>query len=166
MYRFLLCCGVIAVALGTSLPAFAGSARSIAGPVEAYVEKVVDGDTLKVRAKIWLDHEIKVLVRVKGIDTPELRRPRCAKEREMARKAKSVAYATVANKRVMLSNIHRGKYAGRVIADVTTKDGISLAQKLLASGQAKPYRKRRYAGWCKIKSDHLQKPIMQGMLSK
>ncbi len=165
MYRIILSmtmAGLLAlVGWGQAL---AGSSRFLSGPVEAYVEKVIDGDTLRVRAKIWIDQEIRVLVRVKGVDTPELRRPRCHKERELARKAKSLTFATVANRRVRLSNIHRGKYAGRVVADVTTEDGVNLAHKLLASGQAKPYRRRRYQGWCTIKSDVKVIPTRQSFL--
>jgi endonuclease YncB( thermonuclease family) len=67
------------VVLATCLIGAIGiTSRSIAGdllegPVTATVERVVDGDTLAVRAKIWIGHEIDVLVRLRGIDAPELR---------------------------------------------------------------------------------------------
>ena len=40
------------------------------GPVPAFVERVVDGDTLVVRARIWLGQELRIMVRVAGIDAP------------------------------------------------------------------------------------------------
>jgi hypothetical protein len=35
-------------------PAPAGAKESLAGPVPATVERVIDGDTLEIRARIWL----------------------------------------------------------------------------------------------------------------
>lgn len=51
-----------------SLGAFALGARAtpeIAGPIAADVERVVDGDTVRVSAKIWVDQRVSVAVRLK-----------------------------------------------------------------------------------------------------
>ena len=48
-------------------------AETLTGPVAAIVERVVDGDTLAVRARVWLGQDIHVLVRIRGIDAPELK---------------------------------------------------------------------------------------------
>lgn len=44
----------------------------LAGPIPAMVVKVVDGDTLNVRARIWINQELDTAVRLLGIDAPEL----------------------------------------------------------------------------------------------
>ena len=67
-------------------PAWAGS--DIAGPVDAVVERVVDGDTVRVSARIWVDQYVSVSVRLKDVDAPELFRPQCPAEKEKAQAAK------------------------------------------------------------------------------
>ena len=51
-------------------------ARETVGPYHAELIRVVDGDTVKVRVKTWIDHEVIASVRIKGIDAPELYRPK------------------------------------------------------------------------------------------
>ena len=41
------------------------------GPVAATVERVIDGDTIEVKAQIWIDQELRVAVRLAGVDAPE-----------------------------------------------------------------------------------------------
>ncbi len=49
------------------------AAELLPGPVTATVQEVIDGDTVAVRARIWLGQAIENRVRLAGIDTPELR---------------------------------------------------------------------------------------------
>ncbi len=104
----------------------------LAGPVPAVVQRVIDGDTLEVRARIWLDQEILVKVRLANIDTPELARPGCPSERVMAEGAKALVEQMVGAGAITLHDIHYGKYAGRVVARVETKEG-GLAPALKAA---------------------------------
>src|SRR5690348_9703714 len=60
---------------------------ALAGPVTAIVDRVVDGDTIQVRAQIWLGQSLTVRVRIEGVDAPELE-ARCPEERRMAEKAR------------------------------------------------------------------------------
>ncbi len=117
------------------------------GPIEAEVIRVQDGDTLLVRARIWVGQDIVVHARIAGIDTPELR-GRCARERRLAVKARDFVTAQVASRLVRLVRIRYGKYAGRVVTGVETENGTDLGQALLAAGLARPYHGRRRAGWC------------------
>lgn len=117
------------------------------GPIQAVVEKVIDGDTLRVRARIWIGQEVRVLVRINGVDTPELS-GRCDTERVKAKQAKKFVFHEVGGKMIELTNIQQGKYAGRVIADIRTSSGKDLGAMLLNAGFAKPYAKRRYQKWC------------------
>ena len=109
------------------MPAVA--AERLAGPVPAMVERVIDGDTLVVRAKIWLGMEISVRVRLADVDAPELSRPRCPAEREQARLAKALVEKKIGPGAVTLYGIHHGKYAGRVVARVEV-DGEDLSELL------------------------------------
>lgn len=95
----------------------------LAGPIPATVERVIDGDTIVVRARIWLDMEITTHVRIADIDTPELRRPGCPAERAKAEEAKALVERLIGPGAVTLFDVHHGKYAGRVVARVETREG-------------------------------------------
>lgn len=57
--------------------------------------------------------------------------------------------AELVGDRVVLQDVERGKYAGRVVADVILPDGRSAAAVLLAEGIGRPYDGRsRREGWC------------------
>ncbi len=119
----------------TTLPAALAKDR-IAGPIPAIVERVVDGDTVKVRAKIWLEQELQVSVRLAGVDAPELFRPKCEGEKERARAAKSFVEAFFADGHTTLFAIERDKYAGRVVARMTNSDGDDLSSAMVDHNHA------------------------------
>ena len=65
---------VIVLLLAGAAPlVWVGSGETLPGPIPAEVLKVVDGDTLEVEARIWLGQGVQVSVRLRGVDTPELR---------------------------------------------------------------------------------------------
>jgi micrococcal nuclease len=99
----------------------ADAAEKLAGPYSAEVERVVDGDTLAVRVAIWIGQDLHVLVRIRGIDAPEIR-GKCESEKEQARQATLALQRLVASGDVALSIIEGDKYFGRVIADVSIAD--------------------------------------------
>jgi endonuclease YncB( thermonuclease family) len=125
----------------------AESRRTVAGPVLAHLVRVVDGDTVEVLARIWPDHYVETLVRLAGIDTPELR-CRCPEETALALRAKGRLAGLLAGQRLQLVDVHYGKYAGRVVARVLTEDGRDVAKTLLAENLARPYGGGRRAPWC------------------
>ena len=130
------------------VPAMQSNADSLPGPIPAEVLKVVDGDTIKVRATIWVDQTVEVSVRLRGIDAPELYRPKCEAEKALARQAKAAVNASSpVGSSVTLSRITRDKYGGRVIASVATADGSALSEHLLANGQAIAYGAPK--PWCR-----------------
>ncbi len=107
--------------LGLCFPAAAAAGDRLAGPYLAAVERIIDGDTLAVRVTVWLGHDIRVLVRVRGVDAPELR-GEC--ESEEAQAAAAVALARLVEPGpVSLTNIEGDKYFGRVLADVQVAQG-------------------------------------------
>jgi len=131
-------------ALGSPSNAMAG--EFLEGPVAAMVERVVDGDTLAVRAKVWLGQEIVVLVRLRGIDAPELRGD-CADEIARAGSAAAALASYIGAGPVTLRRIEGDKYFGRVVADVTAPVG-DLGALLVNRGLVRPYQGGARAPWC------------------
>ena len=87
-------------------------------PRTGIVDRVIDGDTLVVRARIWLGQEVETAVRLDGIDTPELKSP-CAAERELADRARDTITGVADGRRVVLRDVRYGKFAGRVLARIS-----------------------------------------------
>ncbi len=128
---------------------FAGEV--LEGPVLARVERVVDGDTVAVTAAIWIGQDIRVSVRVNGIDTPELK-GKCSQEMKLAQFARRFVVNWTYSGWVKLKNIKQGKYAGRVIADVFDSNGRNLAVELLKKGLAIPYSGGKRPNWCGLRA--------------
>lgn len=136
---------------GSAALALAGGSASAAklfhGPVEATVLEVLDGDTFLAEALVWPGHAVRVNVRIRGIDAPEMK-ARCRAERAAAERARDALAVLFGDGPVAISNIAGAKYYGRVLADVTTADGQGVASVLLGEELVRPYGGGRRAGWC------------------
>lgn len=119
------------------------AAADYSGPAKGRVERVIDGDTVKMRVAIWLDQEILVSVRLAGVDAPELFRPKCEAERALAREAKRFAEDFLRGGAAGLEDIGQDKYAGRVVARIEA-NGVDLGAALTAAGLAAPGKR----DWC------------------
>lgn len=118
------------------------------GPVAAEVLRVVDGDTIEVRAYIWLGQEVTTLVRLGGIDAPELK-GKCESERAAAQRAKArIEEKLAGGGEVILRNIRFEKYAGRVMSKVETDAGEDIGKALTREGYVHSYGGAKRAGWC------------------
>ena len=126
----------------------ARAAERLTGPFAATVERVIDGDSLAVRVSVWLGLEVSTIVRLRGVDAPELA-GRCPEERRRAAVAREALAALVAAGTVSLSAVETDKYGGRVIADVADGSGRPLGPALVDAGLARPYDGGRRAGWCR-----------------
>lgn len=126
-------------------PAYAGQA--LPGPYSATVLEIIDGDTIRARVRIWLGQEIETLVRISGIDTPEIK-SRCETERKMALQAKAQLSELIGGENISLYNIKFGKYAGRVLADIKSLSGRDIANSLLSSHLVQKYDGRKRQSWC------------------
>ena len=115
------------------------------GPVLARIERVVDGDTVRVSADVWIDQSISVSVRVADIDAPELFRPKCDAEKSRAREAKAFVADFLGSGPVRLYDIRRGKYAGRVVARIENARGRDLGA-AFAEAEHAVYGER--GRWC------------------
>ncbi|MEM9669608.1 MAG: thermonuclease family protein [Pseudomonadota bacterium] len=120
-------------------------ADPLPGPIPAEVVRVIDGDTVRVRAHIWVNQSVEVSVRLAGVDTPEISRPNCRAERAKADAAKETVINLVGDE-LYLTDVKLGKYAGRVVANITTDDGTDLGEHLLKTGQA--VRDGERDPWC------------------
>lgn len=112
----------------------------------ATIVRVVDGDTIQVNVN---DCNQAVLcthidVRLEGFDTPELHLPKCAKEKDLAQKAKAITEAAFpVGTTLTLANPHRDKYF-RLLAEQPL-----IAKKLIGAGLAVPYHgEKKTKDWC------------------
>ncbi len=121
-------------------------APRLAGPVPAELVRVIDGDTLEVRVQVWLEQELTVRARLADVDAPELRRPGCPAERELAEQARDFVARALGEGALSLSDITHDKYARRVVARVRDAQGRDLSELLLEAGLALPYPAR--GAWC------------------
>ena len=115
------------------------------GVFAALVLSVTDGDTFRARIPVWDNVEVITAVRIRGIDTPEIK-GKCPAEKAAALAAKA-RLTELLNGPVQLSHVDPDKYAGRVDADVTV-NGQSVAAVLIAEGLARPYTGGARQGWC------------------
>jgi len=139
------------------LPLNAEAKETLAGPIPAKVLRVVDGDTIVVRAHIWLGQTIESMVRIRGIDTPEIK-GKCEFERQKADEAKNFVEKMVDGKDIFLEQISYDKYGGRVVAIIKTKGNKSLAEEMINKGLAREYQGKAKQRWCKNQTDKPNKP--------
>lgn len=137
----------IAVLLLAASTAAAAAGQPMPGPFAARVERVIDGDSLAVRVDIWPGLEVATIVRLRGIDAPELA-GRCPEERRRAVAAREALAALVGAGAVSLAAVETDKYGGRVVADVADAVGRPLAAALVGAGLARRYDGGRREGWC------------------
>ena len=115
------------------------------GSFLAMVLLVNDGDTFKARIEVWPGVEVLTAVRVRGIDTPEIK-GKCVAEKDAAIRARERLRALLVGN-VSVSNVELDKYAGRIDADVLV-DGHSVADVMVSEGLARPYTGGTRKGWC------------------
>jgi len=120
------------------------------GPVPAEVVRVIDGDSLEVRATIWLGQSVQTVVRIADLDTPELRGA-CEREKELARAARDrLAAEAPPGSAVRLTDLKYDKYGGRILATTATWEGRNLANLMIEAGLGRAYHggHRERAAWC------------------
>jgi len=111
--------------------------------------RVVDGDTIEVPLSC-LPKNMKLFIRVHGIDTPEKgARAECLREANLAESAtahtkKLVVYA---NGQATLTNPKWDKYGGRMLANVDL-NGVDLSKSLIDNGLARQYSGGKKVTWC------------------
>ena len=106
-----------------------------------------DGDTLRTTMPGLPPELSEMLVRVAGVDTPEIK-GKCDAEKTRAIQARDFVTRSLAEARsVKFCNPKWGKYGKRVIAEVVL-DGKSLAAILIENGLGRPYGGGQRGEWC------------------
>ena len=116
----------------------------VEGPYRAQLFSVHDGDTFRLRVLLWPSMAIESVVRLRGVDTPELQ-SKCQTHRRQAQLAKDFAQKHLSSGHVTLSGISKGKYYGRVIAKVTLPNGQDLTSLLIDEGLGEAYKGKQKA---------------------
>lgn len=122
-------------------------AAEIAGPVRASLVRVIDGDTVEADVHVWPGHTVRVSVRLRGIDAPELR-SRCEAEKLAALDARDTLAGLLASGAFHVRNVDGDKFFGRVVADIETPEGDGIVERLLEVGLVRPYDGKARASWC------------------
>ena len=106
--------------------------------VPATVIRVYDGDTFTANARRWPRITIRVSVRLEGLDTPEIQ-GKCEEEKRLAIQAREALKELLGGigATVSLGQIKRGKYSGRVIAQVKNKDGDGVIESMIQLGHGR-----------------------------
>lgn len=130
-----------------AIPVVAKASTTLRGGHPAQVLRVIDGDTFEARVRIWPGMDVTTRVRLRGIDTPELR-ARCEGERERAFTARDALARILAQGDVGVSEVGQDKYGGRVNASVSTARTDDVSEAMIAGGFARRYSGGRRHGWC------------------
>jgi endonuclease YncB( thermonuclease family) len=97
--------------------------------------RIIDGDTVEARVRVWLDTDVTTLVRIRGIDAPELR-GHCPGERDAAAASRAHLETLLDGGRVWLSDIGHDKYRRRVDATMTLPSGVDVGESMRTAGHA------------------------------
>lgn len=101
---------------------------------------VIDGDTIKTKIADVPEPFDIISIRIRGIDTPEIRGIKCKKQKVIAYQAKLFVIDKIKNNnnKITLENIKVGKFGGRYVADVFTNNK-NLGNQLIEHGLAQPW---------------------------
>ena len=137
--HFLIASGALVGSLFAAQAESQEPASWIEGPVTAEVIRILDGDTVEVRAYPWPQHSVTVKVRLRGIDAPEIH-SRCKTEKARGLQAQEALARMLRNiGSVQLTNISGGKYYGRVLANMEIAEGQDVSASMLDADLVQPY---------------------------
>jgi endonuclease YncB( thermonuclease family) len=127
---------------------------ALLGPFPMVLLRVLDGDTIEARVRVWFGQEITTLVRLRGIDAPELK-ARCGDELRGAEAARDTLAALLGSDPATIEGVALDKYGGRVVASVHVQRAgaeapVDVAKAMLAAGMARPYNRGRRENWCPL----------------
>ncbi len=120
------------------------------------VVEVYDGDTVKILYPGLPDNLATLSVRIRGIDTPEIR-GKCKREKEKAMEARDFVRKIIenSNNEIVVNNLEWDKYGGRILADAyiieKTTVGyakVNIADMVIEHGYGRKYDGKQRNGWC------------------
>lgn len=117
------------------------------GIYPAEVLRVADGDTFEARVQVWPGIAVTTMVRLRGIDAPELK-ARCPEERVKAEAARQALTKILGEGSVELSRVGLDKFGGRIDAAAATRATPDVSAALLSAGMGRSYSGGRRESWC------------------
>ncbi len=138
----------LAILCTLALPNSAVAGDIVSGPVAVSVVNVIDGDSFVADALVWPGMRLRYTVRVKGIDTPETRRPACKAEKIAGMAATRRAETLLRSGPVTLQNVEADKYFGRVLADIRIGSSLDMGRTMIGERYALPYHGGKRIDWC------------------
>ena len=117
------------------------------GLYPAEVLRVADGDSFQARIQVWPGIAITTMVRLRGVDTPELK-ARCPEERVKAQAARDKLTAILSEGPVEISRVGLDKFGGRIDAAASTRSTPDVSDALVQAGLGRRYSGGRRKGWC------------------
>jgi micrococcal nuclease len=117
-------------------PGYEDAPRFIPPIKTGYVVRVYDGDTITVVASL-MEVAYEFSVRVRGVDCPEMR-TRDPDEKHVAIVARDAVRAVALERWVALADTAMDKY-GRLLATVSTPEGVNLTEMLIEQRLAVAY---------------------------
>jgi endonuclease YncB( thermonuclease family) len=125
---------------------------------EGEIIEIKDADTVTVKIHLLPGLEYTVDVRSKGVDAPELHRPKCDWERTIANEAKlAIEKRFPVGSWVYIENLDEGSFSGRIIADIKQRYANdrwrTVTKVLLEEKEGRwgvPYIRGEDFDWCQI----------------
>ncbi|TQV77732.1 thermonuclease family protein [Denitrobaculum tricleocarpae] len=115
--------------------------------VPADVIAIYESDTVLVDAYPWPGMTLRVVVRLASLDVP--RTPgQCQAESKRAAAARRFTERRIGSL-ISLNGVRDGDDAGSVRANISTQEGMDLAQLLIQSNFARPHDGGESKGWCR-----------------
>ena len=139
--------------------------RDLLGVVFAYTgERVpaeapyyyVDADTFDITTKPFKGWQVPLRIRLRNVNTPEVRTPKCAYEKELANKATAFVKSVLSKPGAVIELTSLGGFDdyNRYLATVTV-DGHDLGEMLVDAGLARvwtvDYQGQTKMYWCEAK---------------
>jgi endonuclease YncB( thermonuclease family) len=122
---------------------------------EGEIVRIVDGDTLTVKIHLLPGLQYTVDVRAKGVDAPELTRPKCDWEKTIAKEAaEAIEKRFPVGSWVYIENIEEGSFSGRIVADIKQWYGnqrwrtVTMALLEKEGRWGVPYKRGQDFDWC------------------
>lgn len=99
---------------------------------DAFVSRVIDGDTYEILIDVGFDVFRKMRVRLYGCNCPEIR----GKTKEKGLKSKSYVASLIEGKHVKFLGCNKNEKFGRTLAKIILPDESDLTKKLISEGFA------------------------------
>ena len=114
----------------------------------ARIEEIYDGDTVKIIV-LFRDIPVKFSLRIRGIDTPEIKNEegRLPEEHTAAVKVRDYIRSFFPKNIAKICIRDWDKYGGRVLGELFLETGENVAEILIHGGWARPYHGEKKKPW-------------------